>query len=204
MHRPDAVRLTIGGLVLSALLSSPHAARAQDQCGTPLDVAGNGAVEPLGDFGDATRCSVGRFILRVGEDGPDVLYSGFDGGLEGWTQFGATSMTAAGGGGNPGGYLHIDNSEGPITSLFAPSSFFGNLSGLVGGIVSFDGNMLGVGGADWLAPSRTTATSRSTAAVATGCRSIWLPARTPARRPGTRSATPGPPSRCRSRRRRGA
>jgi hypothetical protein len=103
-------------------------------------------------FGDATRCSVGRFILRVGEDGPSFLRSSFDSDVENWTHTGAASFSFGAGGGNPGGYLHVDNSEGDLTFVFANAAYIGNLSAMNGGTISFDGNMLGVGGLDYNNP----------------------------------------------------
>ena len=53
--------------------------------------------------------------------------STFTSGTEGWTHVGATSLTAVMTGGNPGGYLEIDNSEGPVTFIFAPPAMLGDL-----------------------------------------------------------------------------
>lgn len=71
---------------------------------------------------------------------------------EGWSHTGATSMTQSASGGNPGGYLHVDNSEGPVTFLFASPQFLGDLRAFDGGTLSFDGNMLGIGGSPWTNP----------------------------------------------------
>lgn len=75
--------------------------------------------------------------------------STFTSGTEGWTHVGATSLTAVMTGGNPGGYLEIDNSEGPVTFIFAPPAMLGDLRAFDGGTLSFDGNMLGIGGNPW-------------------------------------------------------
>lgn len=75
--------------------------------------------------------------------------STFSSGTEGWTHTGAAAFSAPMAGGNPGGYLEIDNSEGPITYVFAPPAMLGDLRVFDGGTLSFDGNMLGIGGAPW-------------------------------------------------------
>jgi hypothetical protein len=51
--------------------------------------------------------------------------------------------------GNPGGYLHVDNSEGPVCYILAPSAWLGDLRSYRGGTLSFDGRMIGTGGAPW-------------------------------------------------------
>jgi len=79
------------------------------------------------------------------------LTSDFDVSTEGWTHTGASVLQQVATGGNPGGYLFVDNSEGDITYLFAPAKYLGNLSAFDGGTVSFDGNMLGIGGAPYTA-----------------------------------------------------
>ena len=76
---------------------------------------------------------------------PPVL-SNFSASDEGWSHDGASVFGYHAVGGNPTGYLYIDNSEGPITYIFAPLKFRGDLRGCDGGTVSFDGNMLGNGG----------------------------------------------------------
>jgi len=75
--------------------------------------------------------------------------SDFSAGDDGWTHTGATLMSWFSAGGNPTGFLHIDNSEGPITYIFAPAKFRGNLLACNGGTIGFDGNMLGTGGSGY-------------------------------------------------------
>jgi hypothetical protein len=74
----------------------------------------------------------------------------FDNGTtEGFTETGATAFFGATTNGNPGGYLHVDNSEGPVCYVFAPASWLGDLRSYRGGTLSFDGRMIGTGGAPW-------------------------------------------------------
>ncbi len=77
------------------------------------------------------------------------VQSTFDTDTEGWTHIGASIFQQNASGGNPGGFLYIDNSEGPVTYIFAPAKFRGDLRAFDGGTVSFDGNMLGIGGIPW-------------------------------------------------------
>jgi len=78
---------------------------------------------------------------------PDVflLSSRFDDGLEGWTPrtSGCVAMEYQGGGGNPGGFLFVDNNDQIVCRLLAPEKFRGgrNLRGYYGGTISFDGKM---------------------------------------------------------------
>jgi hypothetical protein len=78
-----------------------------------------------------------------------TLQSTFMTDTEGWTHVGAAAFSQNPAGGNPGGYLHIDNSEGPVTFIFAPAALLGDLRAFDGGTIAFDGNMLGIGGAPW-------------------------------------------------------
>jgi len=80
---------------------------------------------------------------------PPVIQSTFDTDTEGWTHLGASVFKQEPAGGNPGGLLYIDNSEGPVTWILAPGKFHGDLSAYDGGTISFDGIMLGIGGAPW-------------------------------------------------------
>jgi hypothetical protein len=74
------------------------------------------------------------------------ILSDFSADTDGWMQSGASVFQHNASGGNPGGFLFIDNSEGAITYIFAPSKFLGNLAAYDGGAIGFDGNMLGIGG----------------------------------------------------------
>ena len=78
-----------------------------------------------------------------------TIQSSFDAGTDGWSHSGASVFKQEASGGNPGGFLYIDNSEGPVTWILAPSGFEGNLSAYDGGTISFDGKMLGTGGSPW-------------------------------------------------------
>jgi hypothetical protein len=52
-------------------------------------------------------------------------------------------------GGNPGGFLYLDNSETVEAGIGAPTQFHGDWSRFIGGTLTFDGNMLGIGGLQW-------------------------------------------------------
>jgi hypothetical protein len=85
---------------------------------------------------------------------PITILSSFNGGLEGWTTTDAGAVLShAGAGGNPGGFLLHDNSEGAIAQLVAPAAFLGNLSAFIGGTLSFDGNQIGAGGSFFDGPN---------------------------------------------------
>lgn len=85
-----------------------------------------------------------------------TITSTFTAGLEGWTAVETTGGTPSHmvAGGNPGGFLYIDNSENLWAYVVAPAAFLGNLSAFNGGSLSFDGNQLTGNGAysdfnDW-------------------------------------------------------
>lgn len=75
-----------------------------------------------------------------------VISSRFDSDLEGWTTNDSGSFSQVATGGNPGGFLWLDNSELSIAQIQAPTKFLGDLSAYIGGKISFDGNLLGRGG----------------------------------------------------------
>ncbi|HEX5052870.1 MAG TPA: laminin B domain-containing protein [Planctomycetota bacterium] len=82
-----------------------------------------------------------------------VVESRFDTGTtEGWTALAAAAFNGSPTGGNPGGYLYVDNSEGQVCYIRAPGAFLGDLRGYVGGTLSFDGKMIGTGGSPWTNP----------------------------------------------------
>ncbi len=89
----------------------------------------------------------------VVEDGPRVLLSNFDSNADGWTCSNAV-VTHRPGGGNPGGYIFVDNPETTISILISPSKFHGDLSRFNGGTLSFDGNMLQALDPPWNAPGQ--------------------------------------------------
>jgi hypothetical protein len=88
----------------------------------------------------------------AGAWGQAPITSTFSSDVEGWTHSGAALFEQQGSGGNPDGFLYIDNSEGPITYVFAPAAFLGDLSAYDGGTFSIDANMLGIGGAGYTNP----------------------------------------------------
>jgi len=81
-----------------------------------------------------------------------TVRSDFNASAEGWTHTGAAAFQQQAAGGNPGGFLYIDPAELDVTFIYAPAKFLGNLLAFNGGSVSFDGNMLGIGGSPYSAP----------------------------------------------------
>jgi len=65
------------------------------------------------------------------------MTSRFNHGDEGWTATGA-QITYESSGGNPGGYLNIEDTGGDTFIVTAPSKFYGNLSKFDGGFISYD------------------------------------------------------------------
>ena len=84
---------------------------------------------------------------------PIIIESTFDTSLEGWTTNDSGIFTQRPAGGNPGGYLFLDNCECTIAQILAPATFLGDLSAYVGGTFSFDGNLLGNGGSFFDGPN---------------------------------------------------
>jgi hypothetical protein len=78
-----------------------------------------------------------------------TISSDFSTNTDGWTHTGASVFQQQASGGNPGGFLYVDNSEGAVTYLFAPAKFLGDLRAFDGGVLSFDGIQLGNGGTPW-------------------------------------------------------
>ena len=83
---------------------------------------------------------------------PSAVESTFETGTEGWTHAGAAVFQQEPAGGHPGGRLYIDNSEGPVTYVYAPAKFLGDWSGFKNGTFRFDGAMIGTGGSPWTTP----------------------------------------------------
>ena len=81
------------------------------------------------------------------------IVSSFDSDLDGWTTNNTGLFQHQASGGSPGGFLFLDNDEIGIAHIFAPSKFLGDLSAFEGGAISFDGNLLGDGGAFFEAPN---------------------------------------------------
>jgi hypothetical protein len=78
-----------------------------------------------------------------------TISSDFSVDTDGWTQSGATTFQQQASGGNPGGFLYIDNGEGAVTYLFAPAKYLGDLRAFDGGVISFDGIQLANTGTPW-------------------------------------------------------
>lgn len=81
----------------------------------------------------------------------DVI-STFDSGTDGWTlapgSFGTLGQSPSGG--NPGGYLKNDPTDGAdVAIIMAPSTFTGDLRQYDGGTLSFDATMVSRGGSDY-------------------------------------------------------
>jgi len=77
-----------------------------------------------------------------------AFFSPFDAGLEGWTTDNGGAFTFQANGGNPGGFLQLDNNELQIAHIFAPGPFLGDLSFLanVAAPIGFDGQLVAGGG----------------------------------------------------------
>lgn len=90
------------------------------------------------------------FALATARAQVPTVVSDFEpGSTQGWSHAGASAFLAPATGGNPNGYLHIDNSEGPVTYIFAPVAYRGDLRSYRGGSFAFDGRMIGTGGSPW-------------------------------------------------------
>jgi len=68
------------------------------------------------------------------------IVSTFDTGTEGWSAIPLFQHRPTGG--NPGGFLFMDNPETDPVAVAAPAKFHGDLRAFDGGVLSFDGNML--------------------------------------------------------------
>lgn len=81
-------------------------------------------------------------ILASAQVVPTVV-STFDAGTtEGWTATSAVVVQANAAGGNPGGYLLVDNDDAvPWCRLLAPAAFRGDIRSYFGGTLSFSGRM---------------------------------------------------------------
>ena len=92
--------------------------------------------------------AVAMFLLAALSRPVDAasIVSSFDTNLEGWTTNDSGTFVQQAAGGNPGGFLFLDNSDLVIAQIIAPASFLGDLSGYIGGTFSFDGSLRGDGG----------------------------------------------------------
>jgi hypothetical protein len=88
------------------------------------------------------------------EAGAATISSDFSADLDGWTiSSGSGALSYSATGGNPGGYLFVDNAEGSIiVRAIAPAKFLGNLSAYDGGTLRFDGNLLSKGSVPFYPP----------------------------------------------------
>jgi len=93
-------------------------------------------------------------LVAALEANATTLSSDFATDLEGWTiSSGSGALSYAATGGNPGGYLFVDNAEGAIiVRAIAPAKFLGDLSSFNGGTLSFDGNLLTKGSVPFYSP----------------------------------------------------
>jgi hypothetical protein len=91
-------------------------------------------------------------VLTSGEVARAQIASTFDAGLEGWTTDNTGALTHQASGGNPGGFLQLDNDEGGIAHLFAPASFLGDRSAFNGLLLTFSGNLVAGGGGTYQSP----------------------------------------------------
>src|SRR5688572_11907373 len=75
-------------------------------------------------------CGVGASSVAA-----DTISSTFDVDADGWTTTNVVPVFTPAGG-NPGGFLLVDNPETTITEMIAPAKFLGDLSLLNGGTLS--------------------------------------------------------------------
>jgi hypothetical protein len=92
--------------------------------------------------------------------------STFDTDLDGWTA-NNTAAVHTPAGGNPGGFLFIDNPESTISEVLAPAKFLGDKSSFNGGTLSFDGNLLTQDAGDFAAYGTLTFFSSSIGTAST-------------------------------------
>jgi uncharacterized protein (TIGR03437 family) len=104
----------------------------------PVSVTGQRAEGPA-RFVARAACAVVLIWMPAAVATAQQITSTFDTDLEGWTASTGTPEHRTGG--NPGGYLYIDNPETQIVELSAPQKFLGNLTQYDRGEFSWDGNM---------------------------------------------------------------
>ncbi|HEY0957302.1 MAG TPA: laminin B domain-containing protein [Roseateles sp.] len=76
--------------------------------------------------------------------------AGFDSGAEGWTLTGDGIQTWQPSGGNGGGWLQLEDTNGDTDILLsAPSAWLGNWSAYLGGTLSFDARRVDDASIDW-------------------------------------------------------
>lgn len=98
-----------------------------------------------------------------------TIASDFSTDLDGWTlSAGSGALSHMASGGNPGGFLFVDNAEGAVVvRAIAPAKFLGDLSAFDGGFLSFDGNLLTKGSVPFYSPYGQVRISTSSGTPAT-------------------------------------
>jgi hypothetical protein len=93
------------------------------------------------------------WTLHAEGAGATTISSTFDADLDGWTITSGSALSHMATGGNPGGFLFVDNDEGAIiVRAIAPAKFLGDLSSFNGGVLAFDGNLLTKGSVAFYPP----------------------------------------------------
>jgi hypothetical protein len=92
------------------------------------------------------RVALAAWLVVAAASGATAIQSGFDAGLEGWTTDNTGALTHQPAGGNPDGFLQLDNDEAGIAHVFSPAAFEGDLSALDGTTLAFDGRLVAAGG----------------------------------------------------------
>jgi len=76
-------------------------------------------------------------LALLGQGASAQVASTFDTDLQGWTGVGG-AVTYVASGGNGGGFLQQQDTDGSWMTVFAPAAYLGDLSSLLGGSLSFD------------------------------------------------------------------
>lgn len=85
-------------------------------------------------------------MVVLSASGAAAIQSTFDTDLEGWTTDNTGAFTHQASGGNPAGFLQLDNDEAGLAHVVAPAAFHGNLLALDGTTLAFDGQLVTGGG----------------------------------------------------------
>lgn len=86
----------------------------------------------------------------------------FDSSAQGWTIFDGGTLAHVAAGGNPGGFLQVEDINGGDMLLVAPAAALGNWSSLLGGTFSFDAKNLNGITSDWSGFGEVVITSGAT------------------------------------------